>query len=533
MPVSHSFRPAWDARRKMGEVQPVQVSSPRPISPSKIPNVRFSLSSISFPTATSTSSLTSTSSFVSPSIISNSSLASHSQAHSCTTPLVSPTLALNDPLDTQTVVFLQASNSSTASLHNSHHRRFSSALHSSFNFSASPTPSSRAPLLESPSHLRPPVSAANRLRAWTTPYARQQRTILETTLPSALVDQAYHTVHDSLAPASRSSYGAGLLRFTQFCDLWSIDEHDRMPASAALLTAFVSQAVGAYSGKTIKSWLAGLRSWHIVNRAPWHGDDEWVSLARVRGNKQGTGFKRPLRAPVSLEHLRVLRTNLDITTPFHAAIWATALTTFFGCRRLGETTVKTLGNFSPLFHVTRTTIVSFRQLSNGSTSASIRIPWTKTTKYEGAVIILTSRDDELCPVTALRNHLTINNNTPSSMSFFAYHNPDGSFSHMLRAHFLGFVSRIWQQSSLDHVLGHSFRIGGAVVLLLAGVPPEVVAATGGWTSLAFLLYWRRIEEIIPLSTSNSYNRSQITSLASILEQFRVRSNIPASALQSE
>ena len=48
---------------------------------------------------------------------------------------------------------------------------------------------------------------------------------------------------------------------------------------------------------------------------------------------------------------------------------------------------------------------------------------------------------------------------------------------------------------LTHILDHSFHIGGAVELLLAGVPPEIVAATGGWTSLAFLLYWHHMEEI--------------------------------------
>ena len=103
---------------------------------------------------------------------------------------------------------------------------------------------------------------------------------------------------------------------------------------------------------------------------------------------------------------------------------------------------------------------------------------------------------------------------------------------MLREIFLNFTLSIWQQSSLDHVRGHSFRIGGVVFLLLAGVPPTVVAATGGWSSLAFLLYWRRMEEIIPLFTSNSYNSSQITSLASSFEQFRVQNNIPISALES-
>ena len=101
-----------------------------------------------------------------------------------------------------------------------------------------------------------------------------------------------------------------------------------MPASAALLTAFISQCAGSYSGKTIKSWLAGLCSWHIANRAPWNGDDEWVQLAHVTGNKQGTSP----RAPVSLEHLRALRSKLSISIPFHATVWATALTTFFGCR---------------------------------------------------------------------------------------------------------------------------------------------------------------------------------------------------------
>lgn len=198
------------------------------------------------------------------------------------------------------------------------------------------------------------------------------------------------------------------------------------------------------------------------------------------GNKQGTAFKRPLHAPVSLEHLPKLRANLDITIPFHAAVWATALTSFFGCRRLGETTVKSLGGFSPLFHVAHATLVSFRQLPNGSTSASVRITWTKTTKHEGAAIIFTSRDDDLCPVTALRNHLIVNQNAPSSCPFLHIRT---RMVHFRTCSEHIFISRIWQRSSLDQVLGHSFRIGGAVVLLLAGVPPEVVAVDG----LSFIL----------------------------------------------
>jgi len=81
------------------------------------------------------------------------------------------------------------------------------------------------------------------------------------------------------------------------------------------------------------------------------------------------------------------------------------------------------------------------------------------------------------------------------------------------------LSHAFGSLHLCHVLGHSFQIGGTVVLLLAGVPLEVVAATGGWTSLAFLLYWRRMEEIIPLCTSRAYNASHLSSLADISDTF--------------
>jgi hypothetical protein len=83
---------------------------------------------------------------------------------------------------------------------------------------------------------------------------------------------------------------------------------------------------------------------------------------------------------------------------------------------------------------------------------------------------------------------------------------------------------------LAHVLGHSFCIGGAIELLLTGVPPEVVAAIGGWTSLAFLLYWRRMEEILPMSTSKAYNKSHFDNLAAIFEEFRISKKIPSALI---
>jgi hypothetical protein len=103
---------------------------------------------------------------------------------------------------------------------------------------------------------------------------------------------------------------------------------------------------------------------------------------------------------------------------------------------------------------------------------------------------------------------------------------------MTKYRFMDFCTDVWSRAALAHVLGHSFRIGGAVELLLAGVPPEIVAATGGWTSLAFLLYWRRMEEILPMSTSKAYQRSHVDALAKIFEKFRVDNHIPSNFFPS-
>ena len=148
---------------------------------------------------------------------------------------------------------------------------------------------------------------------------------------------AYTTVHNAFAPSTKSTYAAGVLRFNEFCNVWGVSEEARMPASPALLAAFVGQVRGRYAGGTVRTWLSGIRAWHVIHQAEWYGDHEWVHNARVSANKEGIHFKRPPRAPVSTEHLHTLRNALDLSVSLHAAIWAVATVTFFGCRRLDMT----------------------------------------------------------------------------------------------------------------------------------------------------------------------------------------------------
>lgn len=199
----------------------------------------------------------------------------------------------------------------------------------------------------------PPVAAQDRLFCWTSDWAQDHNSDTFSNLPPPLAYLALDSLRSSLAPSTCSTYAAGLLRFVQFCDTWKIPDADRMPASHALLCAFIGTHKGSVNGKTVKNWLSGLKAWHDVHDAPWHGDHRWVQMARVTANKEGTSHCRPARAPVSLEHLAALRRAINPTNSFHAAVWAAAECGTFGCRRLGEVTVPSVKGFDPRYHVSR------------------------------------------------------------------------------------------------------------------------------------------------------------------------------------
>jgi len=137
-------------------------------------------------------------------------------------------------------------------------------------------------------------------------------------------------IYRSLTPATRSTYGAGLLRFTQFCDKYNISESDRMPASFILLVAFISEHTGSVSGKTICGWLSTLKAWHDTNSTEWCGDSRWLQMAQVTASKEGTAFRKKQRDPVTVEHLITLYDHLDLSDCSHAACWAIATCCFWG-----------------------------------------------------------------------------------------------------------------------------------------------------------------------------------------------------------
>ncbi|KAJ3817565.1 hypothetical protein F5880DRAFT_1618160 [Lentinula raphanica] len=84
------------------------------------------------------------------------------------------------------------------------------------------------------------------------------------------------------------------------------------------------------------------------------------------------------------------------------------------------------------------------------------VPWSKTTREQGANVIALSNITALCPCEAFELHWSWNQAVPDSFSLFAFIDEHGTPRHMTKSKFLKFVTSIWNSAGMKHVLGHSF-----------------------------------------------------------------------------
>ncbi|KAJ6570003.1 hypothetical protein B0H10DRAFT_1831943 [Mycena sp. CBHHK59/15] len=353
-----------------------------------------------------------------------------------------------------------------------------------------------------PSPYRPQVLAKDRITSWRTPYTSHSLKSLSASFSSELISRWQDVLAASVDEDTRGNYGAGLLRFNHFCDLHNIPETDRMPASESLLSIFISSyGAGHVASGTVNSWLAGLQLWHAINNAPWHG------AALLKRTKKGVSklappsSRQPPRDPVSFNHMVVLRSALDLSNTRGAAIWAAACTGWRDCARLGEILVKSASEFNPPRNVTRGCPIRRGVAANKHKFVRFKVPYTKT-QQSGDWLTSTETFDDVDAVAALEHHLVVNASVPDSAPLFAYATASG-WAHLTRSDFVETCNAIWMAAGLGALNGHGFRIGGATHLLLCGVDPWIVMKQGWWSSAAFLLYWRNVEEILPLFIGDS------------------------------
>ena len=183
------------------------------------------------------------------------------------------------------------------------------------------------------SSLCPHVLASERLRCWITPHALSHHDRVISQIPLSVASVLMEVMLSSLEPKTRSNYGAGLLRFTQFCDQLAIPELDRCPASETLVSAFIASYAGKQSVDCVNGWLAGLRFWHTFQGAPWLGGPILSSVKKGVAKLIPDQSHRDKSEPVTLEHFHCLLRGLDLSNAKDATIFSASTIAFHGvCR---------------------------------------------------------------------------------------------------------------------------------------------------------------------------------------------------------
>jgi len=93
-----------------------------------------------------------------------------------------------------------------------------------------------------------------------TPFGLEWLSILSHHLPHELLASEQVVLVKAVKPKTLSNYGAGLMRFMQFCDNFNVPEDLCMPAPEWLLSTFITtRGADTVGSGTLRTWLLALQ----------------------------------------------------------------------------------------------------------------------------------------------------------------------------------------------------------------------------------------------------------------------------------
>ena len=169
------------------------------------------------------------------------------------------------------------------------------------------------------------------------------------------------------------------------------------------------------SHKTIKSYLAALRHFHISYGLPFAGLSPRNQLI-IKGIRRSQGDSQANRLPITPNILRDIKAFLA-AKPFdydNRMYWAAMTLGFFGFLRCGEFTIPDAAIFDSSVHLSIDDI-EFDSIESPS-SLSVCIKASKTDPFrQGITIYLGKTDAAICPVMAMADYLSIRGSLPGPL----------------------------------------------------------------------------------------------------------------------
>ena len=291
----------------------------------------------------------------------------------------------------------------------------------------------------------------------------------------------------SHAESTYANIQAHCRAYCHFCQAFQLTPFPVSQLTIFRYIAYLVQLGRAFG--TITNHLSSIKHVHKFLGYPLTWDTNYHYKLMLKGCQRFLGVA-PKRKSAMMPHILYdIYCLLDLRTPLHSALWALCLVAFFTFLRKSNLVLERANRPSPK--------VPLRQdLCFHAKGATLTIRATKTIQFKQRYLSIPLPyipDSPLCPVTALRNHLQINdlNDKSDGKPLFSVILPrSGEHAPITAAKFSAFIQRAIKTLGLDpgQFSPHSFRRGGATFAFSCSVPSELIQRQGDWHSDAYLVY---------------------------------------------
>ncbi len=290
---------------------------------------------------------------------------------------------------------------------------------------------------------------------------------------------------------TRNAYSSAQKQFVNFCTQNGFlhANGSTCPASELTILRFIGNCSASKQASTLRVYLSAIRALHVQSGYP----DPLINCLRIplaiKGlrRSQSLNLKPAGKLPITALVLLSIKSNLNVSDPDDAMLWAACCTAFFGFLRAAEFTCSP-SQFQEGVHLSLACIKIDK--SPIPDTVHVYLPRSKTDQFgKGCSILLARSDCALCPVAALMSYLMIRGSSPGPLFRFS----DGS--PLSKSKLFTNLQRLLSQAGWQgRYTLHSFRVGAATTAASLGFPTHLIQALGRWSSDAYKVYIRLPEE---------------------------------------
>ena len=322
-------------------------------------------------------------------------------------------------------------------------------------------------------------------------------------------DVTFYRGHTFAASTNRT-YMAQKLVYFEFCNKMTIQP---TPLSQHDLGRYIAYLSRKLCFTSVRQYLNVVRILHIEAGLPNPLENNWYVSSILKGVRRVKGDTTKQKLPITLDILRTMFIQLNLSCSFDRVFWAACLVAFYSFFRKSNLLIPSIEGFDPSKHLCASDV----KFTPEGVVLSVR--WSKVIQFRERTLQIPLpriQNSAFCPSNAILGMMLECPNPTDPVPLFRY--MDNSSCVPLTQ--MIFSKRLHEVLTLagfptDRYSNHSFRRGGASFGLNCGLPVDLIKLQGDWRSNACERYLepsfelrRQVATTLGSSTSTFFSGAQ-------------------------